>query len=174
MGNMAYHTMCRKRCDLSNSNIRFKGQIRTYIMWPLWMTILVIVFALAMYFVDIRAGVMATAFAVIYAGVAYFLYFHNRNRVWRSRQTIVNRTPTRSTCRAGSRGSTISRFTPVPLWDRSTCPRVWRASEQTRFHSAPPFPGSVIGERKPNGTRLKKVRIGIRVPETIPWLAPTD
>lgn len=80
---MAYHTMCRKRCDLSNSNIRFKGQIRTYIMWPLWMTILVIVFALAMYFVDIRAGVMATAFAVIYAGVAYFLYFHNRNRVFK-------------------------------------------------------------------------------------------
>ena len=72
MGNMAYHTMCRKRCDLSNSNIRFKGQIRTYIMWPLWMTILVIVFAVSMFFIDVRAGVMASAFAVIYAGVAYF------------------------------------------------------------------------------------------------------
>ncbi len=66
---------------MSSSNIRFKGQIRTYIMWPVWMTILVGVFALVMYFVNIRAGVAATVFAVIYAGVAYFLYFHNRNRV---------------------------------------------------------------------------------------------
>ena len=66
---------------MSSSNIRFKGQIRTYIMWPVWMTILVGVFALLMYFVDIRAGVFSTVFAVIYAGVAYFLYFHNRSRV---------------------------------------------------------------------------------------------
>ncbi|MCR5831390.1 MAG: DHH family phosphoesterase [Lachnospiraceae bacterium] len=66
---------------MSSSNIRFKGQIRTYIMWPVWMTILVGVFALIMYAVDIRAGVASTVFAVIYAGVAYFLYFHNRNRV---------------------------------------------------------------------------------------------
>ncbi len=68
---------------MSSSNIRFKGQIRTYIMWPVWMTILVGVFALAMYLVDIRAGVAATVFAIIYAGVAYFLYFRNRTSVVR-------------------------------------------------------------------------------------------
>ncbi len=68
---------------MSSSNIRFKGQIRTYIMWPVWMTILVGVFALSMYLVDIRAGVAATVFAVIYSGVAYFLYFRNRTSVVR-------------------------------------------------------------------------------------------
>ena len=68
---------------MSSSNIRFKGQIRTYIMWPVWMTVLVGVFALSMYLVDIRAGVAATVFAVIYAGVAYFLYFRNRTSVVR-------------------------------------------------------------------------------------------
>ena len=50
-------------------------------MWPVWMTIFVAVFAIAMYFVDIRAGIAATVFAVIYSGVAYFLYFHDRGRV---------------------------------------------------------------------------------------------
>ncbi len=68
---------------MSSSNIRFKGQIRTYIMWPVWMTILVGVFALLLYFVDIEAGITATVFAVIYAGVAYFLYFRNRTKVVR-------------------------------------------------------------------------------------------
>ncbi|MCR5673466.1 MAG: DHH family phosphoesterase [Lachnospiraceae bacterium] len=66
-----------------SGNIRFKGQIRTYIMWPVWMTIFVALFAIGMYFADIRAGVAATVFFVIYAGVAYFLYFRNRNRVAR-------------------------------------------------------------------------------------------
>ena len=68
---------------MSSSNIRFKGQIRTYIMWPVWMTILVGVFALLLYFVDIEAGITATVFALIYAGVAYFLYFRNRTKVVR-------------------------------------------------------------------------------------------
>ncbi len=66
---------------MSNSNIRFRGQIRTYIMWPVWMTILVAVFAASMYLIDLRAGIAATVFFVVYAGVAYFLYFHNRHRV---------------------------------------------------------------------------------------------
>ena len=68
---------------MSSSNIRFKGHIRTYIMWPVWMTILVGVFALLLYFVDIEAGITATVFALIYAGVAYFLYFRNRTKVVR-------------------------------------------------------------------------------------------
>ena len=68
---------------MSGSNIRFKGQIRTYIMWPVWMTIIVGLFAVVMYFVSVRAGVTATVFFVIYAGVAFYLYFHDRNRVIR-------------------------------------------------------------------------------------------
>jgi len=66
---------------MSSSNIRFKGQLRTYMLWPMWMSLFVGLFAIVMYFVDIRAGVTATVFAVVYAGVAYFLYFHDRNRV---------------------------------------------------------------------------------------------
>ncbi len=66
-----------------SGNIRFKGQIRTYIMWPVWMTLFVAIFAIAMYFVDVRAGVSATVFFVIYAGVAFFLYFRDRGRVAR-------------------------------------------------------------------------------------------
>ncbi len=68
---------------MSSNNIRFKGQMRTYLLWPVWMTVIVAVFAVALYFVDIRAGVAATVFFVIYSSVAYFLYFRNRHRVVR-------------------------------------------------------------------------------------------
>lgn len=66
-----------------SSNIRFKGQIRTYIMWPVWMTLVVAVFAALMYFVSIRAGVASTVFFVLYAVIAFFLYFRNRNNMAR-------------------------------------------------------------------------------------------
>ena len=71
--------------DMSNTgtNIRYKGEIRKYIMWPVWMTLLVGVFAVSMYFVDIKAGVTATAFTIIYAGVACFLYLHDKKTVFR-------------------------------------------------------------------------------------------
>ena len=68
---------------MSSNKIRFKGQIRTYILWPVWMTLFVAVFAIGMYFVNIRAGVFATVFFVVYASVAYFLYFRDRGRVVR-------------------------------------------------------------------------------------------
>ncbi len=64
-----------------SGNLRFKGQIRTYIMWPVWMTLFVALFAIVMYFIDTRAGVCATVFFVIYSSVAYFLYYRDRGKV---------------------------------------------------------------------------------------------
>lgn len=64
-----------------SSKVRFKGQIKAYILWPLWMTVLVGVFAICMIFVNPKSGIVAAIFAVVYAAVALFLYFHDRNRV---------------------------------------------------------------------------------------------
>lgn len=61
--------------------INFKGQIRLYIQWPIWLTILVVVFAAAMYAVDIKAGIYATILAVVYAAIVLSLYFVNKNKV---------------------------------------------------------------------------------------------
>ena len=63
------------------SKVRFKGQIKAYIMWPVWMTGLVAAFTAAMFFVNVKAGFFALAFAVIYAGVAFFFYYRDRGRV---------------------------------------------------------------------------------------------
>ena len=63
------------------SKVRFKGQIKTYIMWPVWMSGLVALFTVIMFFVNTKAGFFALAFAIIYAGVAFFFYYRDRGRV---------------------------------------------------------------------------------------------
>ena len=63
------------------NKVAFKGKMRSYMLWPLWMTGIVAIFTIAMFFVDIRVGLAAAVFLVVYAGVALFLYFHDRSRV---------------------------------------------------------------------------------------------
>lgn len=64
-----------------SNKVAFKGNMKSYMLWPIWMTVLVAIFAIAMFFVDIRAGIATTIFFVVYGAVALFLYFHDRNRV---------------------------------------------------------------------------------------------
>ncbi len=61
-----------------SKKVKFKGQIRSYIQWPLRFSILILVFNIGMYFVDIYAGFVMSAFAVIYISIALLLYFRNR------------------------------------------------------------------------------------------------
>lgn len=67
--------------EIMKSKVRFKGKIRAYIMWPVWMTALVALFTVGIFFVNRNAGFFALAFAVIYAGVAFFFYYRDRGRV---------------------------------------------------------------------------------------------
>lgn len=64
-----------------SNKVAFKGNMRSYMMWPLWMTIIVGIFAIGMFFVNIKAGIFAVVFFAVYAIVAVFLYFHDRSRV---------------------------------------------------------------------------------------------
>ena len=68
---------------MSNSNLRFKGQLRTYIMWPVWTTIFFVLLTAVMFFVNVRAGVVAAVFTVIYGGAVFFLYLHDKSKVFK-------------------------------------------------------------------------------------------
>ncbi|MBR6486099.1 MAG: DHH family phosphoesterase [Lachnospiraceae bacterium] len=63
-------------------NVGFKGHVRTYVLWPLFFSILLIIFNIGMYFIDRRAGFITTGFAVVYIGVALFLYNRSRSIVF--------------------------------------------------------------------------------------------
>lgn len=64
-----------------SKRVSFKGHMRIYIMWPLWMTILVGLFAIVMFFVDLRAGIAALVFTLFYAIAAIVMYTRDRGRV---------------------------------------------------------------------------------------------
>ena len=61
--------------------IKFKGQMQSYVQWPLRFSILVVLFNIAIFFVDKKAGYMTIGFSVVYISIALFLNFRNRNMV---------------------------------------------------------------------------------------------
>ena len=67
---------------MGKARIKLKGQIRSYVQWPLRFSILIIVFNIIMYLVNVRAGLYTTAFAVIYIGISLALYFRSRTIVF--------------------------------------------------------------------------------------------
>lgn len=62
-----------------NDDIHFKGQLKLYLQWPAIMTILLIIMNVWIYMVSQSAGFLMTAFIIVYAIIAFILYFNNRS-----------------------------------------------------------------------------------------------
>lgn len=58
--------------------IKLKGQLKSYLRWPLIMTVLLIIMNVMLYMVEVKAGVIATGFTAVYIVAAVLLYFHRR------------------------------------------------------------------------------------------------
>lgn len=61
--------------------IKFKGQINAYVKWPLWLSVILVIFNVCMFFVNLKAGLVMLAFLAIYISVALFLYYKNKNLI---------------------------------------------------------------------------------------------
>lgn len=58
--------------------IKLKGQLKSYMRWPLIMTLLLIIMDVMLYMVNLKAGAIATGFTAVYVVAAVLLYFHRR------------------------------------------------------------------------------------------------
>lgn len=58
--------------------IKLKGRIKTYIQFCVYLGILLAVVDVAMYLIDLRAGVLLTGFTVFYFAITLSLYFYNK------------------------------------------------------------------------------------------------
>lgn len=58
--------------------IKLKGQLKSYLRWPLIMTVLLIIMNVMLYMVEVKAGAIATGFTAVYIVAAILLYFHRR------------------------------------------------------------------------------------------------
>ncbi|MDD3338750.1 MAG: DHH family phosphoesterase [Lachnospiraceae bacterium] len=61
-----------------NKKIKVKGQLRTYIQWPLLLSILWIAMVIGIFCINFRAGLVAAGFLVVYVIVVVVLYAYNR------------------------------------------------------------------------------------------------
>lgn len=58
--------------------IKLKGQLKSYMRWPLILTLVLIAMNVIMYLVSLKAGAVATGFTAFYVAVAVLLYFQKR------------------------------------------------------------------------------------------------
>ena len=61
-----------------NEKIRLKGQLKSYMRWPLLLTILLVLMNIWIYVIDLRAGALMTAFVIVYVLVVFILYIYNK------------------------------------------------------------------------------------------------
>lgn len=62
-------------------NKKVKGQLRTYMQWPLYLTAVMIVANVVIGAVDVKAGIVMSVFTVVYIVVALWLYTYKRRRL---------------------------------------------------------------------------------------------
>ena len=64
---------------MKQQKIRFKGQIGKYITWPVWLSIIVALFNIIMFFVNVKAGFVMLIFTALYVATALILYYKNKS-----------------------------------------------------------------------------------------------
>ena len=63
------------------SKVRFKGKLRSYLCWPLWLTIPMTLADVGLYFYDVTAGFLLTVFIAVYFVLELGLYYNTRPRL---------------------------------------------------------------------------------------------
>ena len=61
--------------------VKFKGPLRTYMIWPLFLTILLVICNVVVYVMDRRAGYVMSGGILIYLVIALILFFRNKHAV---------------------------------------------------------------------------------------------
>ena len=61
-----------------DGKIKISGPLKTYLNWPVALSILVILMNVGVYLIDVKAGTVVSFFAAAYVVIAVVLYFQNR------------------------------------------------------------------------------------------------
>lgn len=58
--------------------IKVKGQLNSYMQWPMYLIVLLLAMNVAMYTLEIKAGILMSIFVCIYVVIVAVLYYYNR------------------------------------------------------------------------------------------------
>lgn len=70
--------MVMKLKSKSKQSIRLAGQLRSYLLWPIYTGIMLVLLTLAMFFVSVPAGSIMVAFMLVYIIVLCLMWFYFR------------------------------------------------------------------------------------------------
>ncbi|MDE6312615.1 MAG: DHH family phosphoesterase [Lachnospiraceae bacterium] len=59
-------------------DIKFKGQLKLYMQWPMFLIVLLLAMNVAMYVLEKKAGILMSIFVCIYVLVVVILYYYNK------------------------------------------------------------------------------------------------
>lgn len=63
---------------MKSNNVKLKGKLRTYLYWPLILTILLVLMNIPVYMKDVLSGVMVSMFTAVYFAVVLLSYIRNK------------------------------------------------------------------------------------------------
>lgn len=61
--------------------VKVRGRLNKYISWPLYMSVLLLLMCATVFLYNVRAGIVVSAFVIVYFVLAAFLFFTNRSRI---------------------------------------------------------------------------------------------
>lgn len=61
-----------------NEKIKLKGQLKKYMRWPLFLTVLLVLMDGIMLGIDVKSGIVAIAFTIVYVLIAVVIYIRKR------------------------------------------------------------------------------------------------
>ena len=56
---------------------KLRGQLKKFMRWPVFLSVLLIGMDIGVYFLNVKAGVLVTVIVVLYIAIAAALYFYN-------------------------------------------------------------------------------------------------
>ena len=61
-----------------NKKLKLKGHIKAYLRWPLFLTVLLVIFNLLIYAINLKSGIIMTLGTLIYAAIALIVYRYEK------------------------------------------------------------------------------------------------
>ena len=73
-----------------SDKLKLKGQIRRFIRWPLYLSVLLILLNVLVYTLNIKAGILVSLGVVIYIAFSLSLYFYHKPLILNDLITFAN------------------------------------------------------------------------------------
>ena len=75
---IGYSASYKKWRITMKKKIKLKGQLKTYLLWPIWLSILLLFITLWIFTINIQCGIIMSIALFVYFGISLMLYLRNR------------------------------------------------------------------------------------------------